>query len=67
MTGPLSPRTNNAEANVGEVEQRLGGETPDLMTGDEHPAYETAVERSFGEPTPPGRPRIEPERRLAEG
>ncbi len=68
---PGARSIENAEAIVGEVKQRLGGETPDLMTSDEYPAYEAAIERAFGEPTPPprepGRPRIEPERRLPEG
>ena len=68
---PGARSIENAGAIVGEVEQRLGGETPGLMTGDEDPAYEPAIERAFGEPTlpgrGPGRPRIEPERRLPEG
>ena len=68
---PGARSIENAGAIVGEVEQRLGGETPGLMTGDEDPAYETAIERTFGEPTlpvrGPGRPRIEPERRPPEG
>ena len=68
---PGARSIENAEAIVGEVKQRLGGEAPDLMTSDEYPAYETAIERAFGEPIPPerrpGRPRIEPERRLPEG
>ncbi len=68
---PGARSIENAEAIVGEVKQRLGGEAPDLMTSDEYPAYETAIERTFGEPVPPergpGRPRIEPRRRLPEG
>ena len=68
---PGSRSIENAEAIIGEVKQRLGGETPDLMTSDEYPAYQTAIQHAFGEPIPPtrgpGRPRIEPERRPPEG
>ena len=68
---PGARSIENAEAIVVEVKQRLGGEMPGLMTSDEYAAYETAIERAFGEPTPPargpGRPRIEPERRIPEG
>jgi len=68
---PGARSIENAEAIVAEVKHRLGGEAPELMTSDEYPAYQTAIERTFGEPVVPrrgpGRPRIEPERRLPEG
>ncbi|HEU5117438.1 MAG TPA: hypothetical protein VFT74_12410 [Isosphaeraceae bacterium] len=70
---PGARTIENAEAIVEEVKQRLGGEPPKLMTSDEYPAYETAIEAAFGEPVSaspsrrPGRPRLEPERRLPEG
>jgi hypothetical protein len=70
----LSARTaENAEAIVGEAKRRLGGQTPDLITSDELPAYKTAIEATFSEPVPtpqrrgPGRPRVLPGRRLPEG
>jgi IS1 family transposase len=62
----------NAHAIVSEVEQRLGGVPPELMTSDEYPAYQTAIEEVFSEPVPPppgrrpGRPRIVPERRVSD-
>ena len=63
----------NARALVAEVKRRVGCEPPPLMTSDEYPAYATAIEEVFSEPTPaparrkPGRPRVVPERRLPGG
>jgi IS1 family transposase len=67
---PGARTEENARAIVAEVKQRVGGEPPALMTGDEYPAYATAIEGVFSEPGPvparpkPGRPRVVPERRL---
>ena len=69
---PGARTLENAEAITAEVGRRLGGQAPDLITTDEAPAYETAIERTFGEPVPPpprrgpGRPRLLPQRRLPE-
>jgi len=52
------------------VKRRLGGEAPGLITTDELPAYQSAIEAAFSEPVSdpperkPGRPRILPRRRL---
>ena len=40
----------NAEEVVAEVKDRTDGPRPELMTSDEYPAYETAIEAAFGEP-----------------
>ncbi len=68
---PGARSEENAYAIVAEVEKRLGGEPPDLMTSDEYPVYEAAILGTFGEPVPPerkpGRPRVVPERRAPEG
>ena len=68
---PGARSEENACAIVAEVEKRLGGEPPDLMTSDGYPVYETAIRDTFGEPAPPerkpGRPRVVPERRAPEG
>jgi IS1 family transposase len=67
---PGARSAENTEALVAEVQERLGGAAPDLMSSDEYPAYATAIEDTFSEPGPappgrkPGRPRIVPERRL---
>jgi hypothetical protein len=67
---PGARTAENAVAIVAEVKERLGGNRPALMTSDEYPAYATAIEDVFSEPTPapqerkPGRPRILPERQL---
>jgi IS1 family transposase len=69
---PGARTLENAEAITAEVQQRLGGQAPELITTDEAPAYETAIETIFSEPVPPaprrgpGRPRIVPRRRLPE-
>lgn len=63
----------NARAVVAEVAERVSSDPPPMMTSDEYPAYATAIEEVFSEPTPapprrkPGRPRVAPERRLPEG
>jgi len=68
---PGARSEENAHAIVAEVEKRLGGEPPDLMTSDEYPVYEAAILATFGEPVPPerkaGRPRVVPERRVPAG
>ncbi|HSU82899.1 MAG TPA: hypothetical protein VLR69_10795 [Thermoanaerobaculia bacterium] len=68
---PGARTEENGHAIVEEVERRLGGEPPVLMTSDEDPVYETAIRERFGEPVPeergPGRPRVVPERRVPEG
>lgn len=67
---PGARTEENARALVTEVKRRVGCEPPPLMTGDEYPAYATAIEEVFSEPVPapprrePGRPRVVPERRL---
>lgn len=67
---PGARTVENAEAITAEVKQRLGGQAPDLITSDEAPAYETAIEATFSEPVPPpsqrgpGRPRLVPQRRV---
>jgi IS1 family transposase len=67
---PGARTLENAEAITAEVKQRLGDRTPTLITTDEAPAYQTAIETTFSVPVPPvakrgpGRPRITPERRL---
>lgn len=69
---PGARTIENAEALVAEEKRRTGDPAPALMTSDEYPAYETAIEAAFGEPLPPpprpkpGRPRIVAERRLPE-
>ena len=61
----------NAEAIVEEVKGRVDPNVPLVLTSDEYPAYESAIEGTFGVPVPasggPGRPRIVPKRVLAEG
>ena len=68
---PGARTEENGHAIVGEVERRLGGTPPELMTSDEYPVYEAAIRDTFGEPVPPergpGRPRVVPERRVPEG
>lgn len=70
---PGSRSAENAQAIVEEVKDRLGDQVPALMSSDELPAYETAIETTFGVPVPPpvqrgpGRPRVIPELELPEG
>ena len=60
---PGKRTAENVQTLLQDVKERLGGRTPNLITTDEYPAYETAVLRAFGdevvpEPTgKPGRPR----------
>jgi hypothetical protein len=67
---PGARTEGNARAIVTQVERRVNGDPPPLMTSDEYPAYATAIEEVFSEPVPaparrkPGRPRVMPERRL---
>jgi hypothetical protein len=58
----------NIEEVVAEVKDRLGDQTPALMTSDEYAAYETVIATTFSEvvvgtPTGPGRRPLLPERR----
>jgi hypothetical protein len=68
---PGARSEEDAAALVAEVEARLGGAAPDLLTSDEYPAYGTAVRETFGVPAPParrpGRPRVVPRRRVPRG
>jgi hypothetical protein len=50
---PGARSIENAEEVVAEVKDRLGEHGPRLITGDEHPAYATAIETAFGTPVPP--------------
>src|SRR5262245_40229195 len=47
---PGARTEENARAIVAEVEKRLGGEPPGLMTSDEYPVYEKAIRETVGEP-----------------
>ncbi len=49
---PGARTIENACAIVGEVQERLGGEPPEVITSDEYPAYTTAIEDAFSEPVP---------------
>jgi IS1 family transposase len=66
---PGARSIENAEEIVTEVCHRTGGREDVLLTSDEYPAYETAIDRVYGvpqEPKPPGRPgrpAVEPKRR----
>ena len=69
---PGARSIENAEAIVAEVRDRTGEPPPRLITSDEYPAYESAIETAFGTPAPepargPGRRPIVPVRRLPEG
>ena len=50
---PGARTRENAEAITAEVKQRLGGQTLELITTDEAPASETAIETTFSVPVPP--------------
>jgi hypothetical protein len=68
---PGARSIENAEAIVAEVKDRTGDVPPRLLTSDEYPAYESAIEAVFGTPDPepprgPGRQPIVPERHLPE-
>ena len=65
--------TESVEEVVAAVKDRLDGQTPDLMTSDEYPVYETVIETAFSqpvapqEPAGPGRRPVMPQRHLAPG
>jgi IS1 family transposase len=67
---PGSRSIENAEELVQEVHDRTGGRADVLLTSDELPAYETAIENVYGvpeEPKPsggPGRPAVRPGREV---
>ena len=67
---PGARSIENTEQIVEEVRRRVDAEVTLLLSSDEYPAYETAIELSFGQAVEaakgPGRPRIVPERRLPE-
>jgi hypothetical protein len=42
----------NTRAIIGEVKWRVGCNPPPLLTGDEYPAYATAIEEVFSAPVP---------------
>jgi hypothetical protein len=66
---PGARSIEDAEEVVTEAHDRTGGREDVLLTGDEYPAYETAIDRVDGVPEgprppgPPGRPPVEPTRR----
>src|SRR5262249_13069967 len=68
---PGARAEENGYAIVGEVEGRLDGAPPELMTIGESRVYESAIVARFGEPVPTerraGRPRVVPERRVPGG
>jgi hypothetical protein len=53
---PGARSIENAEGAVQEAHDRAAGRTDVLFTSDEHPAYETAIDRVWGEPGPPRPP-----------
>jgi IS1 family transposase len=56
---PGARSLENAEEVVQEVQDRTAGRTDVLVTSDEYPAYETAIDHVYGvpeEPKPPGTP-----------
>jgi len=66
--------TESVEEVVGEVEDRLDGQPPDLMTSDEYPVYETVIGTAFSQPVVapqetagPGRRPLLPQRCLDPG
>ena len=65
---PGARTIENIQAVVEEVKQRVDAQKPLLLSSDELPAYESAIEATFGVPvaTPPGpgRPRVVPQRKL---
>jgi IS1 family transposase len=70
---PGARSIENAEEVVHQAHDRTGGREDVLLTGDEYPAYETAIDRAYGVPEgprPPGSPGrrpIEPRRRAPAG
>jgi len=67
---PGARSIENAEEVVQEVHDRTAGRTDVLLTSDEYPAYESAIEHVYslpGEPQPPGtpgRPAVVPRREM---
>ncbi len=67
---PGARSIENAEAIVQEVHDRTAGRTDVLLTSDEYPAYESAIEYAYGLPAEsrppgtPGRPPVTPRRRV---
>ena len=59
---PGARSIENAEEAVQEVYDRTAGRADVLITSDEYPAYETAIDHVYGEPGPP-RPTGTPGRR----
>jgi hypothetical protein len=53
---PDARSVENAEGIVQEVYDRTGGRSDVLLTSDEYPAYETAIDHVYGEPEPPKPP-----------
>jgi IS1 family transposase len=53
---PGARSIENAEEAVREVHGRTAGRTDVLLTSDEYPAYETAIDRVYGVPGPPRPP-----------
>jgi hypothetical protein len=53
---PGARSIENAEEAVREVHDRTAGRADVLLTGDEYPAYETAIAHVYGEPEPPKPP-----------
>jgi hypothetical protein len=70
---PGARSIENAEEIVREVHDRTAGDTDVLLTSDEYPAYESAIEHVYGtheEPRPPGmpgRPPVVPHREIPAG
>ena len=69
---PGARSIENAEEIVAAVHDRTGGRPDSLLTSDEYPAYETAIDHVYGIPEPkppgtPGRPPVVPGRRVLAG
>jgi hypothetical protein len=70
---PGARSIENAEEIVREVHDRTAGDADVLLTSDEYPAYESAIEHVYGtpeEPKPPGtpgRPPVVPRREIPAG
>jgi IS1 family transposase len=70
---PGSRSIENAEGIVEEVRDRTAGRTDALLTSDEYPAYESAIEHAYGTPGAPrpsgapGRPPPAPRREVPAG
>jgi IS1 family transposase len=70
---PGARSIENAEEIVGEIRDRTAGRPDILLTSDEYPAYETAIDHVYGVPEPPrppgtpGRPPVVPGRQVPAG